>query len=111
MAAKSTNISYPQFNRILEELNKYRRPRDTRGLISAKDMFKAIRATFMVKGLLPQDVIEGVVNVLVYHGYIRIKKFTDGYTQFFLDFADVVRDEYGVVIGVRWTSKRWWEEA
>ena len=95
------NITQNHLNSILKKLFEARRKLDSRGLIYVKDMYKAISDTYAKRGLLPDEVMHGMINMLVLNGYLEVKKFKDGYMQFFLTYDELVYDEYGKVYGVK----------
>lgn len=99
----SNNIKMPvaQINLIIKELFERRRRFDSRGLIDTKEVFKAVRATYSCTGLLEENTLKGAINLMVKLGYLRFKK-EGSRLRFFLNFKDVVTDDNGKVIGVRW---------
>ena len=104
---KITKLPVSQVNKIIEELFARRRKFDTRGLINTREVFKAVRASYSNSfcSLTEEEALEtlkATINFIVYFGYLRFEKTEDGYFRFFITFKDVVRNEFGKVIGVRW---------
>lgn len=99
---KITSLPVGQINIIIEELFARRSKLDSRGRIDTREVFKAVRASYNCVGKLDEDVLKGTINFMVYFGYLRFEKFEDGYIKFFLNFKDILRNEHGKVIGVRW---------
>jgi nicotinate-nucleotide pyrophosphorylase len=69
---------------LRRELNNRKNKRDARGKIEIKEIYKAIYACFDTHGLMPESTIKGYINALVKLGYLKFKRFYDGYLQFFV---------------------------
>lgn len=104
---KITKMPVGQVNKIIEELFNRRSKFDSRGRIDTRQVFKAVRASYNADfcNLTEEEALEtlrATINFIVYFGYLKFEKTEDGYVRFFLSFKDVIRNEHGKVIGVRW---------
>jgi hypothetical protein len=105
--AKLEKLRIAQINKILGELQKRKRKFDSRGLIPTKEVFAAVKSAYYFGGKADKDevllTLKGAINTMVYLGYLKYEiREHDNYYQFFVTFKDVVKDEHGTVIGVRW---------
>ena len=99
---KIKSLPVGQVNIILGELYARRRKFDTRGLIDGKEVFKAVRSSYNCVGKMDEEELKATINFMVACEYLKCEKFDNGYVRFFLTFKDVVKNEHGKVIGVRW---------
>lgn len=99
---KIKSLPVSQVNIIIGELFARRSKFDSRGRIDTREVFKAVRASYSCVGKLDENVLKGTINFMVYFGYLKFEKTEDSYIRFFLAFKDVVKNEHGKIIGVRW---------
>lgn len=66
--------------------------------ISKSELYKVISKK-VFEGYTPEEKLMGAINFLVHNGLLSFKVRRYGRIEFFKTFDDVVRDEYGNIIG------------
>lgn len=86
---------------VAEELLRIRTSSFSDNAIHKNELYRVIaQKVFDRGGLVPEAKLMGAINFLVHNKILTFKIFPSGRIEFFKTFDDVVRDEYGDIIGL-----------